>query len=83
MLTVSQLAVLRDAVHATFHYDIEILVGTLHGRQRTVVLLGENHDKGPFDAEVGRRIVVEFPYYALEGLDMERFRGGTLCCCGP
>lgn len=77
-LTDRQLATLRAAVRTTAHYDVELLVGSVDGQPRTLVLLGEGHWKDATASEVGRHILAAFPDYALEGPDMDRFWGGTV-----
>lgn len=75
-LTRSQVQVLNESLQETEHFDIQVYAGSVEGQSRTVVFLGETHYKGEKDAVIGQRIIKQFQYYGLEGVDLSKYWGG-------
>lgn len=59
----------RDALAAAAKgdYTVRVLRGTVAGKQRLVVLLGESHVKDEWNAKLGQLVISHFPVRGIEG----------------
>ncbi len=69
--------VLKAAID-TGGFQVKILQGTVEGKPRFLVMLGESYLKSETQAKAGKDILQKFNAYGLEGADFSKYIGGKV-----